>query len=99
MVCQLRGLTVMFADNAVVAPERVAFTLTVPPVTITPDQVRLPVFAVRDTVVPLASLNCQPETEMPDDGVTVHVALAPRVTDELQLSCAAVPGSVGAKYS
>jgi len=70
----------MLLDNGVES----AVTLTVPPVTIVPDQVRLPVFVERVTVLLFASVNFQPETVVPE-GVTVHVAVPPRATEDVQL--------------
>src|SRR6266849_9850559 len=95
-VCQFRLVTVMPADSGVEPEPEPAVTLTVPPVTNVPDQVRLLSFAEdRVTVLLWLSVNFQPETVAPV-GVTVHVAVPPRATDDVQLSLGTVAGAPGA---
>lgn len=89
-VCQFRFVTVMLADNGT----EPAVALTVPPVTIVPDQVRLPVFVERVTVLLLLSVNFQPDT-VTLVGVTVHVAVPPRATEDVQLSLVTLSPPVG----
>ena len=61
-----------------------AFTVTTPPVTIIPDQVALVLLDV--TVLPLPSVNCQPDTLAPPSPVTVQVVVVPLTTGEVQLN-------------
>jgi hypothetical protein len=76
----------MLALSGVDAPDIAAVTLTVPLVTTIPDQERLPMLVLRLTVLPLPSLNCHPDTVTPEEGVTVQVAVPPRVTEDEQLN-------------
>ena len=91
-------LTAMLAESGVAAPEVVAVTVTVPLATIVPDHVRLAGLVVRVTVLLLPSVNFQSETVTPDDGVTVQVAVPPRVSDDVQVSFVTVPPPVSTGF-
>jgi hypothetical protein len=67
-------------------PLLVTVTLTVPPVTITPDHVLLVLVLV--TVLLLPSVNFQLENVLPLGPVAVHVAVPPRVTEDVQVNFA-----------
>src|SRR5579863_9968420 len=88
----LRAFTVIPKVSGEETPDTVAFT--VPLVTTTPDHVRLPTFCVRVTVLPPLSLNCHAVTVTPE-GVTVQVAVPPRVTDAVQPSAGTFTGPGG----
>ena len=80
-MCQFRLLTVICAVG-VMEPPSVVFTvtLTVPPVTICPDQELLVLLLV--TVLPLESVNFQLPKVAPLGPLAVQVVVPPRVTDE-----------------
>src|SRR5579885_1383631 len=76
-------LTVICALGVEVDPLAVTLTLTVPLVTITPDQVLLVLVPV--TEFPLPSVNFQLENVAPLPPDAAHVTLPPRVTEDVQL--------------
>ena len=88
----LRLVTAIFAESGTVVPEILAETVTVPPMTMTPDHVRLPVPWLLATTTPLVSRKVQFDTVTPDDGVTVQVVLLPRAMEVVQYSLATEPG-------
>jgi hypothetical protein len=83
--------TVMLADKLAFP----AATFTVPPVTMMPVHVRLPVLELRATVFPLASVKIQSETVVPDGPDTVHVAELPLVIAVVHDRLATLVGPLG----
>jgi hypothetical protein len=81
------GVTVIVAVRGGIL---LTVTLTVPLATILPDHVRLAGFVLLVTVLLFPSVNFQFETVTPE-GVTVHVAVPPRTTEDEQVSRATLP--------
>jgi hypothetical protein len=85
-VCQFRAFTVICAVGVVALPPLVTVTLTVPPFTMTPDQVLLVLLLVTGELVP--SENFQLEKVLLLGPVAVQVTVPPLVTEEVQVTFA-----------